>query len=164
MKNTIRTIYTALLFMMISISAHAFKASPFKGLYEVLSEKSSAQKHAMDKKYVVIDVDTLEGIWAKYADGPLPSDLEKYKDEPSILVGFTFRNTIFLSLERGAMIGDGYLSLRTDEDVMELVRSPSGYRLAVSEKGQLSVYELSTPGALPIFPQGSKSPLINVLK
>jgi hypothetical protein len=93
------------------LPAHAFKADHFKGIYEVFSEHIRSTPRA-DKKYVVVDVDTVANIWAKYAEGDLPADLQPIKDEGSILVGFTFRGGLFFNLERTALIGD---SLSADD-------------------------------------------------
>lgn len=138
------TLLLSLLFGQIP--AHAFKADHFKGLYEVTGEHARA-----DKKYVVVDVDTVANIWAKYAEGALPPSLEPIRDEPSILVGFTFRDGLFFNLERSALIGPDSLAMPGNEtDTMQLTRRGDGtYELGVRIKGAVTFYNLGPKQALP---------------
>lgn len=127
---------------LASAQAHASKASHFKGLYEVLSEASPAAP--VEKKYVLIDVDTLENIWARYATGDLPANLVPIKLEPAIIMGFTFRPGIFFNLEANAMVGANMLAMAGAEtDRMQLMKkSESSYELTVRIKEVLSTYQL----------------------
>lgn len=151
-----KTILVILLGFFISIQSWAYKADPFKGWYQILSGMTQpSEKLQMDeKKYMFIDSDLLKNIWTKYADGPLPKDLEEYKDEPSILVAFTHRDTLFLSLERGALFGNGYLAIQgSGNNMMELARKPdANFDLGLRENNQISRYLLAPPTEQPSAP------------
>ena len=144
------TLLLSLLFGQLP--AHAFKADHFKGLYEVISEQSRAAERP-DKKYVVVDVDTVANIWAKYAEGELPADLQPIKDEPSILLGFTFRNGIFFNLERSALIGPDSLAMAGNgTNTMQLTRRGNGtYELGVRIDNVVTFYNLGAKQDLPSF-------------
>lgn len=142
------TLILSLLFGQIP--AHAGKADHFKGLYEVTGEHARLSGRA-DKKYVLVDVDSVANIWAKYAEGALPPSLEPIRDEPSILVGFTFRDGLFFNLERSALIGPDSLAMPGNEtDTMQLTRRGDGtYELGVRIKGAVTFYNLGPKQALP---------------
>lgn len=132
------------------LPAHAFKADHFKGIYEVFSEHIRSTPRA-DKKYVVVDVDTVANIWAKYAEGDLPADLQPIKDEGSILVGFTFRGGLFFNLERTALIGDSSLAMPgAKTDTMQLTRKADGtFELGVRIDNLVTFYNLGPKQPLP---------------
>jgi hypothetical protein len=124
------------------------KADPFKGKYQIVSEHD---KSAADADYFLLDADTLGAIWAKYADTPLPPDLEKYRSEPSIIAGFTNRDLIFLTLEKGALIVNGYLSIEGGNgERLEIKKRPDGQSdMAVKEGNRVTLYVLSAPEPIP---------------
>lgn len=132
--------------IFLSQEAFAFKSSHFKGWYEVLSRKDLSSK-----SYVLVDVDTLEILWGRYGEGPLPPDLEQYRNEPSILAGFTDRTLIFFLLERGALVSETYLALQGGGgDKFELKKRPDGkFDLGVRDKGHISLYLLDSPRESP---------------
>lgn len=152
MKKAFLSLSLILLFLS-PLHASAFKADPFRGAYEVLSGGKSRRDQSSrapgQKKYLIVDVDTLANIWTKYGSGPLPADLIPYKDEPSIIAGFTFRDFLILSLERASLIGNGYLSVKAGESALELRRRPDGgFDGAVLENQNVSRYLLSAPQPL----------------
>jgi hypothetical protein len=136
------------LFTLIFVApqAHAGKVAPFKGLYEVLGEQGRA-----DQKFVVCDVDTVGNIWAKYGDGELPPGMVPIKDEPSVLVGFTFRAGTFFVLESNAMVTGDLLALPgPDNNLLNLKRKPDGtYELGVRIDNVVTFYNLGPQQALP---------------
>jgi len=129
-------------------AALANRAAPFKGLYEIQTESGRPLDH---EAYFLLDAATLGEIWAKYASTPLPADLEPYRHEPSIIAGFTDRDVIFLVLERGALIGAGYLAFQNgDGEKLELRRRPDGrFDMAVSAGGPATFFLLSAPQQIP---------------
>lgn len=138
--------------LFFSNFANAYKADPFKGWYKVLSKTNSEVSiRADDPQYMLIDVDTLGGIWAKYADGPLPPDLEPYREEPTILAAFTDRETVFLTFEKNAMIANGYLAIQgSGTNMMELgLRGDNNYNLGVRDNDVVSRYLLAAPTPRP---------------
>jgi hypothetical protein len=148
MKKWILSLIVAFtLALSISTEAQANRAAPFKGIYDIISQ----QDRAATQPIFLVDADTLGGIWAKYADGPLPADLEQYRHEPSIIAGFNNRDTLFFGLERGALILDGFMAMEGgDGDRLELSRRSDGqYDMAVKEKGRVTLYLLAAPRALP---------------
>lgn len=153
-QATLLSLFLAL--VAFTPEAHAFRASHFKGAYEVLSEHGRA-----DKKYVVCDVDTLVNIWAKYFEGELPADLVKIKDEPTILVGFTFRTGLFLNLEANALVGDTTLAMPgAKKDTMQLRRKGDGtYELGVRIDNVVTFYDLGPQEPL----RGKRNPLPQAL-
>lgn len=126
--------------------AHAHRADPFKGWYKVLTKTN-----AEDSQYVFVDVDTLGGIWQKYGEGPMPPSWEPHKDEPSILVAFTDRDTIFLALEKNSVIANGYLALQgAGTDILELGKRPdNNYNMGVKDNEVVSRYLLAPPTTSP---------------
>ena len=143
-----RALLVLFLSLLLPVHAHAFRASHFKGLYEVTGEHSRARE---DKKYVVVDVDTVGNIWAKWAEGDLPADYEPIRDEPSILVGFTFRGGLFFNLERTALVGDDSLAMPGSKtDTMQLTRKGDGtYELGVRLDNVVTFYNLGPKQSLP---------------
>lgn len=136
-----------LIFLAPAIS-EASRASHFKGWYQVLSRKDVSPE---SRDYVLIDVDTLEALWHRYSESAFPPDLEEYRNEPSILAAFTDRSLYFFLLERGALIGNDYLSLQGEGgDQMELRKRPDNrFDLAVRDKDRISLYLLAPPKASP---------------
>jgi hypothetical protein len=119
-------------------SAYAFKSSPFQGAYEINSQQTPG---TLDRQFVSIDVERLQVMWARYASGPLPANLESAKDEPTLLIRFTGRDTSFFALEANALIANGYMSLRSDDSQFELKVRPDGkYDMAVVDKGVVTIY------------------------
>ncbi len=127
-------------------AAHAFKADHFKGIYEVRAEHGRE-----DKKYVLCDVDTVANIWIKYSEGELPADLIPIKDEPSILLGFTFRSGLFFNLEANALVGDSTLAMPGGKNnTMRLARKSDGtYELGVRIDNVVTFYDLGPREAIP---------------
>lgn len=138
MKYCLGVFFAAFLFFQAN-PAHAFRASHFKGAYEVLNARADEEK-----KYFVCDVDTVANIWAKYGQGDLPADLVPIKDEPSILAAFTFRKGLIFTLEKAAAVEYNYLAVPgAGTDRLELYDRGNGtYQLGVRFDGQVSVYEL----------------------
>ena len=147
--NKFFTVIATMMVLVSSSNAFAYKSSVFKGWYEILSQTNSAEDVNVPpkKEYMLIDVDTLGNIWAKYGSGPLPKDLEQYRQEPSILAGFTNQNLLFLNLEKSALIADGYLSLAgTNGNALELQKKGNGqFDMATRDNGHVSRYLLSGP-------------------
>ncbi len=121
-------------------TAHAYRASQFKGGYEV----TNAGGDPAEKKYFLCDVDTVAVIWEKYGSGELPKDLVPIKDEPVVFAAFTFRNEYFFTLESIVMVNDRFLAVPGNgSDRMELYNRGNGtYQLAVRFKEQVTTYEL----------------------
>jgi|GEM_PF-6139582 len=153
-QGILLSLFSALL--VLAPEAHAFRASHFKGLYEVRSEHGRA-----DKKYVLCDVDTVENIWAKYDGSELPADLIKIKDEPSILLGFTFRTGLFFNLEANALVGDTTLAMPGgSKNTMQLMRKGDGsYELGVRIDSVVTFYDLGPQEPL----RGKRNPLPQAL-
>jgi len=149
MKLLFRILVSLSLFLSAP-HAHAFKADHFKGLYEVISEQGILPGRA-DKKYVLCDVDTVGNIWAKYAEGELPADLVKIKDEPSILVGFTFRTGLFFNLEANALIGGESLAMPgPGTNTLQLKRKNDGnYELGMRIDNVVTFFNLGVKEPLP---------------
>jgi hypothetical protein len=127
-------------FPLFAGNAFAFKATPFKGAYQIVSQSAPA---ALDRQLMSIDVDTLEVMWAKYASGPFPTNLEDIKNEGTILVHFGNRDTSFFTLEANCMISANYMSIHDDDKDMEIRTRPDGnYDLAVTEKNVTAFYVL----------------------
>ncbi len=140
-----KAILVLLVSFLLPLPANAFRASHFKGLYQVTGE------HRGDPKYVVVDVDTVGNIWAKWANGDLPADLEPIRQEPSILLGFTFRDGLFFNLERSALVGADSLAMPGNKtDTMQLSRKPNGtYELGVRIDNVVTFYDLGPKQDLP---------------
>lgn len=135
---------------LFSANAIAQKADAFEGVYEIIS-RTDRPAGSFSPEYFLLDADTLGNIWARYADGPLPADLEKYRNEPSILAGFTNRPLIFLTFERSALVTPNYIALDGgDGERLELrSRGAQGADLGVLEKGVVSIYDLGPQQPLP---------------
>ena len=153
------TLLALALSVFIPSQVWAGRAEPFKGIYDILSQHDRSATQAI----FLLDNDTLGNIWAKYAEGPLPADLEQYRNEPSIIAGFNNRDLLFFGLERGALIADGFLALQGgDGEQLELNRRADGqYDMAVKEKGRITLYLLAAPRALP---SGARNSLLPGLK
>ena len=125
--------------------AFAFRASAFRGAYEVFQEQNLNKfEEPAPKKYVIVDVDTVAAIWARYGEGPLPPSLTPIAAEPSVLLGFTFRDGIIFNLEAKAIVMENLLAMPAGEnDLMNLKRQPDGrFQLGVRIKGQTKMYQL----------------------
>jgi hypothetical protein len=137
------------LFLLLpSLQAFAFDSSHFKGWYEVLSRRDLSPS---TKQYLLVDVDRLEVLWARYVDAPFPPDLEQYRSEPSILAAFTERDLSFFLLERSALISNDYLAFSgANGDRFELKRRADGkFDLGVRDKDRVSIYLLAAPRQTP---------------
>ena len=139
-SNRIVLALCAFLFLVPAIKASA-DASLFKGAYRIISPATP------DAEYLIIDTGTLQEIWDKYADSPLPADLVPYKEEPTIISGFTNRNFLILGFESFAMVTDRYLRLTNNQsDVIEVYRRDDGqYDSATRESGVVDRYVLEAP-------------------
>lgn len=142
MKNRILALALALGFLLPG-GAWANRAEPFEGIYQIISQTDRSAAPPV----FLLDADTLGNLWGRYAEGPLPADLEPYRQEPSIIAGFNNRDLIFFGLERGALIMDGFLAMDGGPgERLELRRRPDGqYDMGVSENGRVSVYLLAAP-------------------
>ena len=155
----LRYFFSAIFFFCIIFNPSSVRATPadaLEGWYEILSESQvSGEPQELVRKYFLLEADTLEKIWAKYADGPLPENLVQYKNEPSILAAFTHRDTLFLTFESSALIGDGYIRIAgSNNTLLEMRRRGDGSSdLAVQENQRVSRYLLARPDPLtaPIF-------------
>jgi len=137
------------LFLMTTfgVEAKAGRADAFEGIYEILERRDLAAK---TNPLFLLDADTLGNIWTKYANGKLPADLEKYRNEPSIIAGFSDRETLFLTFEKNAFIANGYIALPgADGNKLELRRAAGGQSdMAVEEAGKVTIYKLGPPQPL----------------
>lgn len=140
-------VFLAAFICLLPISALAGKSAPFKGVYPIIS----ATEKTLDAPFFLFDNDTLGVIWGKYADGPLPADLEKYREEQTILAGFSNRSLLFLALERGALVTPNYLAVEGGEgEKLEMRRRPDGKMdMATKEAGRTTIYLLDAPGPVP---------------
>ncbi len=141
--------WISLLFIFLTPLAEAGKATPFQGWYEILSIQDRAEK----KEYFLLVADTLGNIWARFGEGPLPPDLEKYRHEPSILTGFTNRGFTLLNLERSALITENFLIVSGEgEDRLELARRPDGkFDMGTRQGKRISLYLLAPPKQIPDY-------------
>ncbi len=136
--------------LFFSTFAQAQKADAFEGIYEIVS-RTDRPAGANSPEYFLLDADTLGNIWSKYAEGPLPADLEQYRNEPSILAGFTNRPLIFLTLERAALVTPTYIALDGGQgERMELRKRADGADLGVLEKNVVSIYSLNPAQPIPL--------------
>src|SRR3989338_4633902 len=140
-------IFSTFSFPAANADAVAGGATQFVGIYNIVSPPPSGEP-----EYLVVDNGTLQEIWDKYADSPLPGDLVQYKDEMTILAGFTDRDFLILAFEALSTITDRYLKiLGGDDDLLELLRRPEGrYDLGTRAAGQVQIYLLDPPMPLPI--------------
>ncbi|MCO5142664.1 MAG: hypothetical protein M9962_06205 [Oligoflexia bacterium] len=130
------------LFFIFGLSkAQAFQTDNFKGTYDVLSKQ---ELNLLNSPFVLYDVDRLEIIWAKYSDDALPPDLVKHKDEPTIIVGFSHEPILFLTFERNALVGSGYVAIQGNgNDRLELKLNPNQQNeLALRKDGRVFYYRL----------------------
>jgi hypothetical protein len=146
--------------VLVPSQVRAGRAAPFKGIYDILSQQDRSATQAI----FLLDNDTLGSIWAKYAEGPLPADLEQYRNEQAIIAGFNNRDLLFFGLEKGALIADGFLALQGgDGERLELNRRSDGqYDMAVKEKGRITIYLLAAPRALPESTRNSLLPGLKI--
>jgi hypothetical protein len=130
-----------------SLNSWAGRADPFRGIYDILSETNMQD----GQPFFLLDADTLGALWGRYGNGPLPADLEHLRNEPSIIAGFNNRELLFFGLEKGALIGNGYIALQGgDGEQLELRHRPDGkFDMATKEKGVVTVYLLAAPRPLP---------------
>jgi hypothetical protein len=146
------------LFLAWPLEGFAQRAVAFKGWYEILRSGPTPQESLLPqrKEYFLLDADTLGVIWARYARDPLPADLEHLRNEPTVIAGFTDRDTLFLTLEANALVGDNFLALSGAEKRLELARAPGGASsdLAVSDKG-LTFFKLGPARAEPEALEGA---------
>ncbi|HEY8280647.1 MAG TPA: hypothetical protein VIH99_13540 [Bdellovibrionota bacterium] len=140
MKQVIQALLLASVFFHAG-EAFAFRASHFRGVYEVKSE------HARDpepKKYVIVDVNTVAVLWSLYGEGDLPEKLIPVKNEPAVLAGFNFRDGLFFTLEQNCMITDYFLGVKGGENnLFNLRKHDDGTNdSAVRVNGVTSFYDL----------------------
>ena len=130
--------------LFFSANSFAFKADAFKGVYPILSPADPDKP-----SYLLVDTNTLEVIWSKYASGPLPNDLADIKNSPVIIAAITNTNIVFLSLESNSLVGTNFLHLSGDGSTFELARQPNGQsQLGISQNGAISTYLLDVPSPL----------------
>lgn len=127
-----------------------YKAGHFVGLYRITSQFQGVES----EEYLLVDVGPLLTIWRKYFHENLPEHLESYRNEPTILAGFTHRSFAILSFENLSLITDTYLRVSGSRGTMiELLRRQNGrYETAARQKGQVTKYRLEPPRALPAGP------------
>lgn len=130
--------------------ASAASARHFVGAYRILTPPP-----ADGDQYLVVDNGTLLEIWTKYADSPLPPDLQQYKDEPTILAGFTNREFLILAFEAFSTILDRYLRIASgDSDLLELYRRDDGqFDSGTRWDGKVDRYLLAPP--VPLLTTGA---------
>lgn len=135
----------ALAIAIIPAAGEASEASRFVGWYHILAPAQPK------KEYLLIDTGTLLEIWNKYASSPLPEDLQKYKDEPTILAGFTNRDFLILCFEQTAVVADRYLSVGGGQgDQLDLYRRDDGsFDMATKQNGNVDRYLLASPAPNP---------------
>lgn len=144
------SIFMLPLMLVLSSSAWAAgTAQPFVGWYHIVSERKDAQEKELG--YLLVDRGTLQEIWDKYADSEMPADLQQYRNEMTILAGFTHREFLMLSFEAISMITDRYLRLQSgSERMLEIYRQDDGsYLLGTRENGVDNRYLMSAPTATP---------------
>jgi hypothetical protein len=138
-----------MLVMAVPSMAEAGRADHFKGVYDILTPTYPENP---GRHFMLVDTDTLANIWATYSKTELPADLVPFKEEPTIIVGFNDRDTLFLTFEKGALITPAYLSIMGAQGKqLELKRNGDGsYDAAVQEFGQVSKLHLAAP--VPLTP------------
>jgi hypothetical protein len=136
-----------MLVMVVPQVAKAGNAAPFKGVYDITAP---AYPEAPGRHFMLVDVDTLHKIWTTYTTKEFPADLVPYKDEPTVIVGFNDRDTIFLSFERAVLTTPTYLSIHgVQGSQLELARNADGtFTAAVQEYGSVSRLQLTAPAAI----------------
>ncbi len=151
MQNFFLTRFLAIIFLSLVCfaQAQAGQADAFRGKYEILSESLQVDSNGkpIPKPLFIVDTDTLEKIWIKYTQSDLPPDLVKYKDEPSIIAGFTARDLTILSLEKTALISPNFMRLQGNGDILMEIQKRADARtdLAVQENSRVSKYLLAAP-------------------
>ncbi len=130
-------------------SAYATPAQSFRGMYPLM--EADGQPVTPDSEYLIVDADILEIIWRKYAGGDLPPNLEQYRNEPSIIAGFTDREFVILSFEAFSMVTENYLRMTSgDEMRFEFFRQPDGtYLVGTIKEGSNNRYLTGSPLDLP---------------
>lgn len=146
----------ALLIAMMALLATpslswAGRAEHFKGWYEILAGAQQEDPQQPQRQFMLLDNDTLANIWARYSKDPLPENLQEIKEEPTIIVAFTDRNVLFLTLERGSTIGPDFLSISgAGTNQLEMKRAADGsYDMAMIVAGELHRTKLAAPVADP---------------
>ena len=127
-------------------TALAGNAAQFVGIYNIVSPPPQGEP-----EYFLVDNDTLQVIWDRYAESTLPADLEPYKNELVILAGFTDRDFLILAFEEVSTIQPRYLKLLGSEDeLIELYQRTDGrYDMGTRQAGQVQIYLLDAPVPLP---------------
>ncbi|RYZ95733.1 MAG: hypothetical protein EOP11_24465 [Proteobacteria bacterium] len=133
-----------MLVMAVPSMAHAQIAAHFKGTYEIIAPTYPQNP---GRHYMLVDNDTLENIWATYADGPLPENLVPMKDDGTIILGFNDRNTLFLVLESQALVTPTYMALPgVEHKQMEMKRAADGtFDVAILEEGVITRLRTAAP-------------------
>jgi hypothetical protein len=122
---------------------------PFRGLYPILSQTNS---HIEKTDYFLLDMDLMKNIWDKYGDGgALPDDLAPYKDELSVLAGFTNSHFLILTLDSLAMVGDHYLRIQGGGGkLLELVQGSPSSQLGTKDGSTVTKYVVGPPEQVPM--------------
>jgi hypothetical protein len=146
------TLLSTLAFFAWVPTASAFKADHFKGIYPVISEHSAkpAGLEPEPQKVMVCDNDTVGNIWAHWGEGELPADLVPLKDHPALLLGFTFRDSLFFTLEENALIGPEHMAVPgANGKQLEIRRRPDGHFDVAVKDGAVTFYEMGPKQPLP---------------
>ncbi|RYZ95486.1 MAG: hypothetical protein EOP11_24850 [Proteobacteria bacterium] len=143
-----------MLVMVVPQAAHAGNAAPFKGVYDIVEP---TYPNNPGRHYMLVDVDTLEKIWASYSRTELPANLVPFKDETAVIVGFNDRDTLFLTFEKMVLTTPTYMSISgVESSQLELQRNADGtFLAAVQEHGSVSRLKLSAP--TPIDPPAEET-------
>lgn len=124
-------------------------ASPvqgFVGWYHLLAERNARSPQTQELGYLLIDYGTLADIWAKYADSPLPANLEQYRNEATILSGFTHRDFLMLSFEALSTVTERYLRVNSGNDMLlEIYRLDDGSYFVGTRDGLVENRYLASP-------------------
>lgn len=100
--------------------------------------------------YMLLDNDKLGVLWDRYADTPLPEDLEKYREEMSIIAGFTHQDYLVLTFEALATVTDRYLRIVGEgNELFEIYQRDDGQYLVGYRQGPVTR----------VFVSGLKEPL-----
>lgn len=141
-RNFFRILFAAFFFtLFFQVEVRAASATHFVGAYKILSGDQKADE------YLVIDNGTLQQIWDKYADEPLPASLVPYKEEPTILAGFTNRDFLILAFEVYSTITARFLQMEGGEgEVLEVFKRDDGLNdAATKQAGAIRRYLLAAP-------------------
>ena len=146
----------ALLIAMMALLATpslswAGRAEHFKGWYKILAGANQENPEQPQQQYMLLDNDTLANIWGRYSKDPLPDSFKEIQEEPTIIVAFTDRNVLFLTLEASSMISGDFLSISgVGTDQLEMKRAADGtYDMALLNAGQVYRLKLAAPVADP---------------